>query len=135
MCAVASRRIGAYTLASRLGRGGMAEVFAAVHRGAAGFERPVCIKRILPDVAWDKAFQEMFVREVALAGQLIHSNIVQVFDCIEEDCNLGLVMELIDGIDLMVLVKKLRRKGESVPPGPGGLHRGAGAPRARLRPP
>jgi eukaryotic-like serine/threonine-protein kinase len=113
----ASRRIGPYTLIRRLGRGGMAEVFAAVHHGAVDFRRPVCVKRILPDISWDREFKRLFLREISIAGQLIHSNIVQVFDCIEEERNLGLVMELVDGVDLGTLSRKLRRVGSAAPQG------------------
>ncbi len=98
---------GEYQVSRLLGRGGMAEVYAGSYSGAAGFERPVCIKRILPHLASDPEFREMFVKEAKLAGTLCHSNLVQVFDCIEGDEGLTLVMELVDGVDLSQLLKCL----------------------------
>lgn len=107
--------LGRYRLERRLGRGGMAEVFAAEHCGAAGFERPVCIKRILPDLTADEDFRRLFVREARVAGRLTHANIVQVFDCIEDGRSLAIVMELVDGLDLRDLIRKLRQGGERLP--------------------
>lgn len=94
----------------------MAEVYAAVHRGDARFERPVCIKRILPDMKWDAAFKELFFKEISIAGRLRHSNLVQVYDCIEDGHEIGLVMELVDGLDLSRLNRLLRRRGNPLEP-------------------
>jgi serine/threonine-protein kinase len=88
----------------------MAEVFVAEHTGAAGFGRPVCVKRILPDLAADDELRKLFVREARVAGRLTHANIVQVFDCIEEGPTLAIVMELVTGTDLRDLLRALRRK-------------------------
>ncbi|MFO0748093.1 MAG: hypothetical protein U1F43_20915, partial [Myxococcota bacterium] len=48
--------IGRYELLSRLGAGGMGEVYLARSRGAGGFEKQVVIKRILPHLASDPGF-------------------------------------------------------------------------------
>ncbi len=111
------KMLGQYRLDRRLGRGGMAEVFAASHHGAAGFERAVCLKRILTHLSKDGEFREMFMREARLAGKLVHSNLVQVFDCIEVEngATLAIVMEMIDGVDLKGLLDKLKEQGELMP--------------------
>jgi serine/threonine protein kinase len=109
-------RMGQYLLERRLGQGGMAEVFAATHVGAAGFSRSVCLKRILPHLATDPEFRELFIREARVAGSLCHSNLVQVFDCIEDGETLAIVMELVDGIDLKRLCRALLGCGQRVPP-------------------
>ncbi len=95
----------------------MAEVFLATHEGAAGFKRPFCLKLIIPELAQDGEFREMFVREAAIAGRLCHSNLVQVFDCVEDGPNLALVMEYIQGGDLRQLLYVLRQRGQTVPTG------------------
>ena len=41
-----------------LGRGGMAEVFAGSSVGDHGFQKPVAIKRLLPELANDDVFVE-----------------------------------------------------------------------------
>lgn len=99
-------RLGVLRLGRRLGRGGSAEVFEALHRGAAGFERPVCVKRLVDRGISDRRFHDIFYREARFAGLLHHTNIVQIFDCIEEDDQVGLVMELVDGMDLMTLIQR-----------------------------
>ena len=44
---------GKYELLDVVGKGGMAVVWRAVQRGAAGFTRPVAVKRMLLDIARD----------------------------------------------------------------------------------
>ena len=48
-----ARRFGKYTLVAKLATGGMAEIFLARLAGDGGFEKLVCIKRILPHLARD----------------------------------------------------------------------------------
>ena len=50
------RRFGRYELLDHLATGGMAEVFRARSFGVEGFERQVCIKRILPGLSRDPRF-------------------------------------------------------------------------------
>ncbi|HWO20501.1 MAG TPA: serine/threonine-protein kinase [Kofleriaceae bacterium] len=96
---------GKYVLDQCIGRGGMAEVFAARTLGAAGFSQRVAIKRILSAYILDARFREMFVSEARLSSHLRHSNIVRVFDFDEDAAgNLFLVMEYVDGVDLGRLV-------------------------------
>lgn len=101
---------GQYHITRVLGRGGMAEVYEGSYTGAAGFERTICIKRILPHAASDPEFREMFVKEAKLAGKLRHANVVQVFDCLELGEEIALIMELVDGGDLAQLVEALAGK-------------------------
>jgi serine/threonine protein kinase len=90
-----------YQLGEQLGRGGMAEVYAATVRGAAGFARRVAIKRALPDLSRIPAFAAMFVAEARIAARLSHPNIVSVLDVARDaDGRLALVMECVDGKDL-----------------------------------
>lgn len=77
---VGSSKFGAYELIERIGAGGMAEVFLARQRGEEGFERLVAIKRILPHVAEDETFVQMFIDEAKIAVQLSHPHIAQIFN-------------------------------------------------------
>jgi len=95
-----------YQLAERLGAGGMAEVFRAKALGAEGFERTVAIKRVLPELAQEATFVEMFVAEARTVARMSHPNIVSVLDFERApDGQLWLVLELIDGTDLNHLLK------------------------------
>ena len=50
------RPFGKYMLMRKLAAGGMAELFLALHRAVAGFEKLVVIKRILPQMNQDQEF-------------------------------------------------------------------------------
>ena len=90
-----------YALDSRLGAGGMAEVFRGRALGAEGFARGVAIKRILTEYSASEQFAAMFIEEARLCARLSHANLVGVFDFDRDDeGRLFLVMELIEGVDL-----------------------------------
>src|SRR5207245_5449802 len=71
---------GKYLLLERISVGGMAEVFKAKSFGVEGFEKILAIKRILPSMAEDADFIEMFIDEAKICGQLNHANICQIFE-------------------------------------------------------
>ena len=71
---------GKYLLVDRVNVGGMAEVFKGKTFGVQGFERILAVKRILPNMAEDEEFINMFVDEARIAVQLSHSNIVQIYE-------------------------------------------------------
>lgn len=92
---------GKYQLESRLGGGGMAEVFIGRSTGAEGFSRKVAIKRVLGGLSENPDFARMFVSEAQLTSRLVHPNIVSVLDFDRDnEQRLFLVMELIEGKDL-----------------------------------
>lgn len=71
---------GDYYLTRKIATGGMAELFRALKVGAAGFEKLLVVKRLLPHLAADRELREMFLDEARLASQLNHANIAQVYD-------------------------------------------------------
>ncbi|MFI5308189.1 MAG: protein kinase [Polyangiales bacterium] len=111
----APERIGGYVLGERLGIGGMAEVFEAQRSGPHGFRKRVALKRILPQVVADPTYVRMFTEEAALAGQLEHPNIVQVFDFGEDEGELFLAMELVEGTSVARALRVLALRGDAVP--------------------
>ena len=108
-------RIGGYQLGRRLGVGGMAEVFEAARSGPHGFRKRVALKRILAHAATDPDYVRMFVEEAALVARLDHPNIVQVFDFGEDDGELYLAMELVEGTTVARVVRELAERGQTVP--------------------
>lgn len=110
-----------YKIVARLDSGGMAEVFRGVSESTVGgIKRAVAIKRILPNLAKNKRFVQMFLDEARLAMSLQHANIVQVFDIGVSETAPGeqayfLVMEFVDGANLKVLLDALRATGERIP--------------------
>lgn len=96
--------IGTYRVVRRLGVGGMAEAFEGVRALTGSAEQRVCIKRLLPAYADDPAYLTRFRREAAIATRLRHPNIVAVLDA-GETGQTYLVLELVDGIDLLRLLR------------------------------
>src|SRR5687768_5381767 len=90
-----------YELRELAGRGGMAEVWRAEQRGAAGFARPVGLKRILPHLASKESFVRMFIEEARVCAQLMHPNIIQIYDFGYERGTYFLVMEWVEGVNLL----------------------------------
>jgi serine/threonine protein kinase len=72
--------VGRYTLVSRIGEGGMAEIYSAVTTGVGTFRRPVVIKRLKPELAADPAAVAQFRDEANLLAAFNHPNIVAVHD-------------------------------------------------------
>ncbi|MEW2314226.1 protein kinase domain-containing protein [Streptomyces bauhiniae] len=89
---------GRYRLTHRLGRGGMAEVFAAedVRLG-----RTVAVKLLRADLAEDPTSKARFTREAQSVAGLNHHSIVAVYDSGEDQVNGQavpyIVMELVEG--------------------------------------
>lgn len=98
-----------------IAEGGMARVFRGVRRSEGGFEKPVAIKCMLPELASDLTFVERFTDEAHIASTLNHANIVQVFDFGRQGDEYFLVMELVAGTDLGRILSRLNRKGERMP--------------------
>lgn len=106
---------GRYHLTQRIAVGGMAEVFWAELHGPFGFNKPLIIKRILPQHANDPEFLRMFATEAKLAGQLVHPNIVQVYELGEVDGQYFIAMERVDGLDLRLFWQVLARDRQRLP--------------------
>ncbi|RVU41000.1 PEGA domain-containing protein [Lujinxingia sediminis] len=105
---------GKYYLLERINVGGMAEVFKAKAFGVEGFERMLAIKQILPNIAEDKGFIEMFIDEAKIAVQLTHPNIAQIFDLGQVDGSYFIALEYISGKDLKTQYERARRIGEKI---------------------
>jgi len=105
-------QFGDYQLIERLATGGMAEVYLAQSSGIEGFEKRLVIKKILPELAQNPRFVQMFVHEAKLSVSLSHPNIVQVFDLGKVNNDPYMAMEYIHGRDLTSIMRALRRNGE-----------------------
>jgi eukaryotic-like serine/threonine-protein kinase len=107
---------GRYELVDELGRGGMAVVWRAIIRRGAGFGRPVAIKKMLQALDTDQHFVALFIEEARVCTQLRHPNIVQIHDFGRDaDGSHFLVMEWVDGVDLLDYVRAYRETGYHAP--------------------
>jgi hypothetical protein len=89
----------------------MAEVWRARAYGMAGFEKILVIKKILRSLAEDDEFIELFIDEARIAVQLLHVNIVQVFDLGQVDGQYFMAMEHVHGLDLARLLSQANSQG------------------------
>src|SRR5262245_21856107 len=76
----AGARFGPYRITERIGRGGMAVVYKATIEGPAGFEKQVVVKTLLPSLAKNPEFVELFTAEAKTTARLAHPGIVNVYD-------------------------------------------------------
>lgn len=104
-----------YELLCPLADGGMASVWVARLRGKHGFEKLLAIKTILPHLAADERFQEMFLDEARIASRIEHTNVAQIVDLGEQHDITYLVMEWVDGDSLSRLYRSLKKKGMTLP--------------------
>jgi serine/threonine-protein kinase len=102
---------GRYALKERLAAGGMGEVFVGVQTGIGQFQRPVAVKLMLPHLSEDAHIVGLFLQEARITGQLVHPNVVQVYDVGFEHDRYFLAMELVRGVAASKLIQMLRSAG------------------------
>jgi serine/threonine protein kinase/Flp pilus assembly protein TadD len=94
--------IGHYQLLDCIGRGGMGLVYRARDTRLG---REVAIKCLRTEL-FEAHYRERFRREALLLAKLNHPHIVHIYDFIETDDQLALVMELIDGQNLQTHLRE-----------------------------
>jgi len=95
--------IGSFQLGDVIGRGGMGEIYAAVHveRG-----EPAAIKLLHRHMLGDAARVERFLREARIAGTVGSESVPRVLEASEPEAEIPyLAMELLDGHDLSELLR------------------------------
>ena len=95
-----------YEIISRVGAGGMSEVYKAKDHK---LNRNVAIKVLKKEFSKDKNFVSKFRVEAQSAASLIHPNIVNVYDVGEDEGLYYIVMELIEGITLKSYIEKKKK--------------------------
>jgi len=114
--AAQAHSLGSYQVIRKLGSGGMAEVFLASQHMAADVERTVVIKAMLPHLADDDRFVQMFMREARVAALLSHPNIVHIHDVSVIDTRPCIIMEFLRGRDLWHLLQRTAKRRERLAP-------------------
>lgn len=107
------RTLGDMTLLAKLGEGGMAKVFfAAVGQGA--LARPAAVKLLRADLP-DHDYRTRFLDEARVVVRLHHNNLVDVRAAGEQDDQLFIVMEAIEGRDLADIWDRCAERGRAFP--------------------
>ncbi len=99
--------IGHYRIVSKIGAGGMGEVYLAHD---ARLDRNVAVKMLPADFAKDEDRLQRFEQEAKATSALNHPNILTVYDIGEHDGSPFIVAELLDGMEL-----RERLDEESIP--------------------
>jgi hypothetical protein len=113
-----SMMFGRYRLVERLSEGGMSELFIAKAAGIEGFTRSFVLKRLRPELARDKDAVAQFIDEARLQADLVHSNIVPVFDFGVVGGEYFMTQEYILGRDLGRVMDRQRSVGRAGLPSP-----------------
>jgi eukaryotic-like serine/threonine-protein kinase len=108
---------GRYELLCILAQGGMANVWLARFQGKHGFTKLVAVKTILPHIAEDEHFKQMFLDEARVAAHIEHPNVVQINDVGDHGGVSYLVMDLVEGESLQGILKACDKQGKRLPLG------------------
>ncbi len=100
---------GRYFLVDRISRGGMSEIFLAKTTGIGGFQKPLVIKKLIPQLSTRPRYVRRFVNEARTLARLNHANIIQVFDMGLTDGEYYIAMEYIEGRNAAHVLSKAKK--------------------------
>ncbi|MFO7155406.1 MAG: serine/threonine-protein kinase [Pseudomonadota bacterium] len=103
-------RFGRYLILERIGRGGMAEVSRARILEGPRAGQEVALKRLLPELATNPQYVDLFCSEADLSRMLVHPNIVRVYEAGACEDTYYIAMERIDGRDLGQILARCRER-------------------------
>ena len=89
--------VGRFMIRNRVGTGGMGQVYVAEDTT---LKRRVAIKRMAPQLRSDPRDLQRFLKEAQRASALNHPNIAAIYDVLENEGEVLLVMEYVEGITL-----------------------------------
>ena len=95
----------------------MSDIFLAKSMGTEGFQKPLVIKKLLPQYSSKSRYVQRFINEAHTLSQLNHSNIVQVFDMGVIGSEYYIALEYIEGRNVAHLISRAIKMGRppSVP--------------------
>src|SRR5713101_5277047 len=96
----AGTKLGRYEIRSKIGKGGMGEVYLAEDTRLA---RKVALKRLPDAVTADESVKRRFIQEAKTASALNHPNIITIYDISSDDHHDFIAMEYIEGETLRSL--------------------------------
>src|SRR6266851_3341544 len=105
---------GAFRLVRKVAEGGMATVYEAEQLGPAGFSKRIALKVIHPHLAQRQEFLQLFIDEAKLSSNLMHGNIVQIYQLGEVDGEYFIGMEFIRGPTLRSVIERHNELGRPI---------------------
>lgn len=93
-----------YEIKSLIGEGGMGSVYLATHTQV---NRTVAIKSLLPQFMANEEIKQRFKNEASTLAHLQHPNVVGLFDYVEDESGMYLVMEYVEGMPLDDFIKNV----------------------------
>lgn len=93
----------------------MANVYEAEQLGPAGFAKRIALKVIHPRFVGRPSFLQLFIDEAKLSANLLHGNIVQIYQLGEVAGEYFIAMELIRGPSVRDLIDRHRELGRPIP--------------------
>jgi serine/threonine protein kinase len=100
---------GRYYLVDRMSRGGMSDIYLAKSVGLGGFQKPLIIKKLLPELSGKPRYVKRFMNEARTLAQLNHSNIVQVLDTGVVDGEYYIALEHVEGRNVAHLLSRAHK--------------------------
>jgi len=97
---------GRYEILQTIGEGGMGAVYKARDRE---LDRFVALKVIRPELASDPSILARFKKELLLAHQVTHRNVIRIYDLGEGEGVKFITMEFIEGKDLRSLIREKKK--------------------------
>ncbi len=94
--------IGNVRITSEIGEGGMGMLYMAEHINVG---KPFAVRHLAPELAQNQMYRERFIKEAKALTQLKHDNIVRIYEVIEKEGNIFLIMEYVDGDTLESILK------------------------------
>src|SRR6201993_4516386 len=98
-------KLGRYEIRSKIGEGGMGEVYLAEDTKR---DQKVALKILPAELASKRDPMERFIREAKSAASLSHPNIAQIFEIGEDVGTHFIAMEYVDGVTLREKIHRER---------------------------
>lgn len=105
---------GSFHLVRKVAEGGMATVYEAEQLGPSGFAKRIALKVIHPQLAQRREFLQLFIDEAKLSANLMHGNIVQIYQLGEVNDQYFIAMEYIQGPTLRSVIDRHNELGRPI---------------------
>ncbi|MES1182238.1 MAG: serine/threonine-protein kinase [Myxococcales bacterium] len=113
--AIVPRCVGRYCIGPEIASGGMATIRLGQLEGPGGFRRLVAIKQLNAELAAEPGLSALLIEEARLTSAISHPNVVSIFDVLEHDGELMLVMDYVNGETLAQLLRQARKRQAKAP--------------------